>query len=556
MAMLHAEDPCRGRATAVPEPITDPDLLSPYLSDASGSSPGSAAGLLRAGTEAEISAWLRATCVQGVPVLPQAGRSSLTGGANPNGEVVVSVEKLRGVRVHDDGTATVGPGVRLVELQRELESCGRYYPPVPTYQEAMLGGTVSTNAGGAATFKYGVTRQWIRGIRVVLYNGDVLGLERGQVQAAPGETFQVALSDGSVLQVPAPTYRLPDLKKISAGYHASDPLDLLDLFIGSEGTLGLISEVTIATVPLPPAVLSGLAFTADDRLAVGLAGELRRAALSCRAGGSGEPDIRAIEWVDSRSLGLLKTHGDLRDLKLRLPPDAGSAVLFDMELPARPGEDDILDLLERFLSSDPGLPDRAEVRLFRILDRCNALESLLPAFPGDRTGGERLRRFRESVPVRVNELLAAGKAAGAGPRKVGGDLIVPFHRLPAFIQAIEDEFGSRGLPYAIWGHLSDGNLHPNVIPADIGQVRSGEEALLALGDAAAALGGCPLSEHGVGRSGLKQEMLRRFLGDDAILEMQRVKNGLDPTWRFAPGTLFQRKDIDFDISHPGPVHLE
>ena len=545
MAILHAEDPCRGRRTAVPRLVTDQDLLSPYLEDASGSSPGTATGLLRAESEEEISSWLRATCDQAVPVLPQAARSSLTGGAHPSGEVVVSVERLRGVQVRGDGTATVGPGMRLVELQQELESHGLYYPPVPTYQDAMIGGTVSTNAGGAATFKYGVTRQWIRGIRVALFNGDVLDLKRGQASVSPGGHFRIALSGGEVLQVPAPTYRLPDLKKISAGYHASDPLDLLDLFIGSEGTLGVITEVTIDTIPLPAAVLSGLAFTGGDRLAVDLAGELRRAALACRSGDSREPDIRAIEWVDSRSLALLKIHGDLRDLKLRLPAEAGSAILFEMELPPGREQDPILDLLERFLSGEPDLPDRAEVRLFRLLERCNTLESLLPALPGDRAVREQLRRFRESVPVRVNELLAAGRTAGAGARKVGGDLIVPFEQLPVFIEAIEHELGGRGLPYAIWGHLSDGNLHPNVLPADAGQVRLGEEALLALGQVAADLGGCPLSEHGVGRSGLKQELMRRFLGDAAVGEMREIKKGLDPALRFAPGTLFPRKDTDF-----------
>jgi D-lactate dehydrogenase (cytochrome) len=383
-----------------------------------------------------------------------------------------------------------------------------------------------------------------------------LTLERGQASASPGGSFRISLSDGGILKIPVPTYRFPDLKKISAGYHASDPLDLLDLFIGSEGTLGLITEVTIDTIPLPPAILTGLAFTADDRLAVQLAGELRRAALSCRAGKTADPDVRAIEWVDSRSLRLLKIHGDLRDLKLRLPPDAGSAVLFELELPARPGEEEVLQLLDRFLSNDPGLPDRAEVRLFRILDRCDVLESLLPALPGDRAGREQLRRFRESVPVRVNELLAAGRVNGAGPRKVGGDQIVPFHRLPGFVQAIEEEFGSRGLEFAIWGHLSDGNLHPNALPGDAGQVRLGEEALLALGDAAAAMGGCPLSEHGVGRSGLKQEMMRRFLGDRAVREMQAIKNALDPVWRFSPGTLFPRKDNHFPLYQQVPVPLE
>jgi len=106
------------------------------------------------------------------------------------------------------------------------------------------------------------------------------------------------------------------------------------------------------------------------------------------------------------------------------------------------------------------------------------------------------------------------------------------------VAGVEKQFESRGLEFAIWGHLSDGNLHPNVLPADAAQVRAGEEALLALGELAASLGGCPLSEHGVGRSRMKQELMRRFLGNDAVLEMRAVKAALDPTGRFSPGTIF------------------
>ena len=92
----------------------------------------------------------------------------------------------------------------------------------------MIGGTTSTNAGGAATFKYGVTRQWVHGLRVLLFNGDVLEIERGQAVARPGDAFRIRLSGGEELSAPVPDYPLPDLKKVSAGYHASDPLDLVD----------------------------------------------------------------------------------------------------------------------------------------------------------------------------------------------------------------------------------------------------------------------------------------------------------------------------------------
>ncbi len=539
---IRAIDPCDGVEEPVPVLETDPDKVTPYLEDASGSTGGSASGLLRGRSERAFSAWLRATAADRVKVLPQAGRSSLTGGGHPEGEVVLSVERLRDLEIRSAGgggcRVEAGPGLRLAELQEELRKHRLYYPPVPTYQEAMLGGTVSTNAGGAATFKYGVTRQWVDGIRVLLFNGDLLEIERGRCLARPGERFEVELSDGSLLQVPAPTYRLPPLKKISAGYHAADPLDLLDLFIGSEGTLGLVTRVTVRTVPLPASILSGLAFPENDRAAFRLAAGLRQAAVECRGRNDPlGPDIRAVEWVDSRSLALLERYGDLSDLKLRLPDGAGSAVLLEMELPEAMEQEQVIDLLEGYLERRDGLPDGPVVRLFRILDEAGCLDSLLPALPGDERARERLRRFREAVPLRVNEILSSRRAAAAGPRKVGGDLIVPFSLLDSFLSAVEKEFGDRGLEFAIWGHLSDGNLHPNLLPMDADQVRAGEEALLALGLQAAAMGGAPLSEHGVGRSRLKKELLLRFLGKQAVEEMRSVKSALDPAGRFSPGTL-------------------
>jgi len=106
------------------------------------------------------------------------------------------------------------------------------------------------------------------------------------------------------------------------------------------------------------------------------------------------------------------------------------------------------------------------------------------------------------------------------------------------IRIYEEGFERRGLEHAIWGHVSDGNLHPNALPRSAAQVEAGNDALFEFAREAAARGGCPLSEHGVGRSPVKQEMLRRFLGDGAIASMRAVKRGIDPEGRFAPGVIF------------------
>jgi D-lactate dehydrogenase (cytochrome) len=523
--------------------------LRAYLEDASGSDPGTARGLLRPEHAAEAAAFLRESEREGVPVLPQAARSSLTAGAIPHGEVVLSVERLTDIGRLEGDTVRVDAGVRLFELQRHLAERGRYYPPVPTYQEAMLGGTAATNAGGAATFKYGVTRDWVRGIEVLLFNGDLLVLERGAALASRGGSFRIELSDGRVLSVPVPDHRLPDVRKISAGYWAADPLDLVDLFVGSEGTLGWIAAVTVGVIALPPTVITGLAFVPDLSAALALASDLRTAAEGCRATADPRgPDIRSIELIDGRSLRLVERHGDSARLKLPIPGRAGSALLFELELDTPLDAGEAERRIASFLDDSAGpRGDEPLGRLLAILERHGTLGDLELALPGDEQRRTAIAALREAVPTRLNEVLAETRRTAPGVAKVGGDMIVPIEQLAGFAARIDGVFAGRGLDYAVWGHLSDGNLHPNAVPRDEAQTRAGHAALLELAGEAVRLGGSPLSEHGVGRSPLKQAMLRLLLGDGAIAGMRRVKRALDPGARFAPGVLFPTDEVPHGI---------
>jgi D-lactate dehydrogenase (cytochrome) len=540
---LVARPPAAG--VDVPVAEEDPDVVVAYLEDASGRPPGRASGLVRPADPAQVAAWLGSTAARGVRVLPQAARSSLTGGAVPDGDVVLSVERLRSlgpVERHGDGARVrVGAGVRLSELQAELTAQGWYFPPVPTYQEAMVGGAVSTNAGGAATFKYGTVRSWVRGLTVALADGSTVRLERGEAQVPRGAAFDLVTGHGSVRRCPTPDWTLPDLPKISAGYHAADPLDLVDLFVGSEGTLGVVLDATLDLAPAPPAVLTAVAFVGNRSAAIRLAGVLRSVAIAHRHASGDGPDVRAIEIVDDRGLALLREHGDLGRLRVDVPVDAGSALLLEIELPTRCSAEVALEELDAWLgdrrTDAPATLAGALRALFGILDDASALDSLQIAFPDDAARREALVGFREAVPTRVNELLALRRRDDPGVRKVGGDLVVPFEHLDPMMEIYAAEFERRGLEYAVWGHVSDGNLHPNALARTTDDVRSGEQALLAFADEAIRRGGSPLSEHGVGRSTLKQEMLRRFLGDAAIERMRAIKRALDPGHRLAPGVL-------------------
>jgi D-lactate dehydrogenase (cytochrome) len=135
-------------------------------------------------------------------------------------------------------------------------------------------------------------------------------------------------------------------------------------------------------------------------------------------------------------------------------------------------------------------------------------------------------------------MVAATKQTHPDVEKTAGDMIVPFHRLAESVALYRTAFETRGIDYAIWGHVSDGNLHPNVVPHSFEDVRRGRKAILEMARRVVAMGGAPLAEHGVGRSALKQQLLRELYGPEGIDQMRAVKRALDPEWKLAPGVLF------------------
>jgi D-lactate dehydrogenase (cytochrome) len=221
-----------------------------------------------------------------------------------------------------------------------------------------------------------------------------------------------------------------------------------------------------------------------------------------------------------------------------MPGGACQALLFEMEIDRPTGDERAQQIVADFLDGRAGSADHPLVRLCEILDREGALDTLDLAFPEDARRHAALSEIREAVPRQVNEILAERRRGGEKLQKVGGDLIVPFDSLPEMVDFYVEGFRRRGLQHAIWGHVGDGNLHPNALATTAEQVRSGFEALLEFGDEAARRGGCPLSEHGVGRHPVKQALLRRFLGAEAVGRMREVKSALDPGGILAPGVLF------------------
>jgi len=407
---------------------------------------------------------------------------------------------------------------------------------VPTFEGATIGGIVSTNAAGATTFKYGTTRDWVRGLSVMLACGELLDLERGQVRAADGR-FAVETSTGTII-VPVPTYRMPDVPKHSAGYHAAPEMDLIDLFVGSEGTLGIVTSVTLDILPHRPEISLILVALDDEARAVRVATRLRDASVETRRARTRTGlDIVAVEYMDRRCLELLRHEGADRRTRVTIAETAGVVLLAQVELPPGTTAAQVHQEVGRAAAADA--PDTPMVRLCRLLDAEGLLETTELAAPGDRTRAAELLAFREAVPDAVNRRVGLAKRTVDDTiEKTAADMIVPYARFADSLSLFRDAFESRGLDYAIWGHISDANLHPNLLPRTADEVRLGQDAILGCGREIIRWGGCPLAEHGVGRNPTKQALLRQLYGDAGIEQMRAVKHALDPLGKLSPGVLF------------------
>ena len=524
----------RGR-TVDTDVRTDAETISAVLEDAAHYPGGHAAGVARPATEADVAALIAGAS----RVLPIGAQSSLTGGATPMGDLVLDLQRFDRIVAIGADEVVVQPGAPIGTLQAALARDGRFYPPAPTFDGACAGGVVATNAAGAATFKYGTTRDWVRRLTVVLATGDVLDLTRGETTAHPDGWFEV-VTGAKTIRVPAPSYRMPDVPKCSAGYFAAPGMDLVDLFIGSEGTLGVVTEVTFAVVAPAPRVAMVWITLSSERAATDLTRRLRTAAHDARRHGAARGvDVASIEHLDARSLEIVREDGAARRHQVAAarrraggPAGAGRAAG------------------RRPVVRRRGLPrdrERARRRCARYAGSCGCagcspaqgvLERAEIALPGDRRQAH-LTAVREAVPEGVNRRVGEAKRRQrTAIEKTAADMIVPFARFDESLGLFHRAFDSRGLDYAVWGHISDGNVHPNVIPATMEDVVRGGRPSCECGRAIVSLGGCPLAEHGVGRNPVKQALLRQLYGAEGIAEMRAVKAALDPEGKLAPGVLF------------------
>ncbi|KJK43477.1 FAD-linked oxidase [Lentzea aerocolonigenes] len=439
--------------------LVDADVTASYQRDMMPLAPyGSPLAVVFPLNTEQVQAVVRACARHRVPVVPRGAGSGLSGAANAvDGCVVLVMTKMDAIVEidADNRLAVVEPGVVNLDLRGAVEKDGLFYPPDPSsYDWCTIGGNLSTNAGGLCCVKYGVTTDSVLGLEVVLADGEVLRTGRRTVKGV-------------------------------AGY------DLTKLFVGSEGTLGVITKATLALKPLPQAPATLVAAFSSTAAAGAAVSRIVREGLV--------PSL--MEIMDRTAIEAVEQY-----LKTELGAGPGCAALL-------------------ICQSDAG-GEQARHELRKIEEIC--LDADLVYATEDVNEGRDLLVARRSV-------LMALEIYGSW---LTDDVCVPRTRIAELIQGCEDISKEVDLKIAVVGHAGDGNMHPTVVydAASADQFARAQKAfddILALG---LALGGTVTGEHGIGK--IKREWLAKEIGPVGLRVHREIKRALDPENLFNPGSMF------------------
>ena len=490
------------------------DEIQSYLSDASNLAGGHASRVLVPETSEEVAEALAQATRTRTPLTVAGAGTGIVGGRVPFGGSVLSTHRLN--QVHElvrrgrGGFGVAGAGVVLADFQSAARAEKLLYAPDPTERSCFLGGTVATNASGARTFKYGPTRAYVRALKVALATGELLELRRGDARADARGRIQVTLPGGRTIDAQVPTYTMPRARKHASGYFAGPHVDAVDLFVGSEGTLGVVTEAELALLPQPEGVLCGIVFFKSEEQLLAAVGEARELSLRARgaAAEGGEShglDARALEYFDAESLNFLREHFAL------VPLGAAGAVFFEQEI-TEESEGDLMAAWLRLLESHGALLD----------------DSWFGTNEHDRA---EMREFRHRLPVLVNEWLARH-----GQRKVSTDMAVPDAAFPLMLRFYKETLRASNLQYVIFGHVGDNHVHVNVMPRDAMEAVAARDIYARFVRRAVELGGTVSAEHGIGK--LKREHLRTLYGEPHLREMAALKRAFDPACVLGRGNIF------------------
>ena len=485
--------------------------IDPFLIDASNLGGGEADMVCQPECEEEVQEILARCSRDRIPVTVSGAGTGLAGGRVPFGGIVLSMSRMNRIVEIDEerNHAVVEAGVILQTLQSEVESKGLLYPPDPTERGGQLGGNFSTNASGARTFKYGPTRDWIAGAHLVRSSGEMLYLPRGLCRAN-GYALSLPTENGT-LDLDIPRYRMPSTSKHAAGYYATPDMDGLDLFIGSEGTLAVVTQIGLRLIPKPERLFSGIIFFDNEERMLDFVEKIRdrsrKSQMDQMERREEKLEARAIEFIDRNALDMI------RERYSSIPERSnGGAIWFEQETTSET-EESLISQWAELIETHTSLVNDSWFGL-------------------SESDHQRMREFRHAVPSTAFEYITTH-----GTRKFGTDMAVPDHRFREMYRFYVDNLADSGLAHLTWGHIGNSHLHVNILPANETEVPEAKQLYDRFVTEALRLGGTVSAEHGIGK--IKRSYLRQMYGDEGIEQMKQVKEKLDPTGILGRGTMYE-----------------
>jgi len=474
---------------------------------------GHAAGVVFPESAAEVAAALDDASAKGTSITISGAGTGTVGGRVPFGGMVLATDRLNRINQiiseNGAGRASVQAGVRLIDLQQAADAANLFYPPDPTERSCFIGGTIATNASGARTFKYGSTRDYVERLQIAFATGEVIDLHRGELHADANGAVRIPVSSARVFEAQLPSYRMPATRKHAAAYYVAPGMDVIDLFIGSEGTLGVIVEAELRLLPKPEGVLSGVIFFESEEQLLAFVREARQKSLESRdkanAAQASNIDARVLEFFDRESLGFL------RQKYSTVPERAAGAIFFEQETTGT-NEEALMDSWLQLMEGHEALAD----------------ESWFATNEADQAS---LREFRHQLPVLMNEWFAR-----YNQQKVSTDMAVPDEAFPAMLRCYQDALRGGDLRYTIFGHIGDNHVHVNILPRNEEEAKLAREIYVKFIRRAVALGGTISAEHGIGK--LKREYLPELYGEQHLREMVALKRAFDPAGILGRGNMF------------------
>ena len=512
-------------------------LYEAYLKDES-RTVGQADSISFPAGEEEVRAVLRALPVH-VPVTVQGARTGLAAAAVPRGGHILNLGRMDAVTaLRQEGEkfyVTVQPGVVLLNLRkmvarREFDTAGwseeslaaleamrrgpeLFFPTDPTETTAALGGMAACNASGARSYRYGAMRGHVMALRCVLADGRTVALRRGQYRA-DGLRFSLPTVEGGAVEGMLPDYVMPRTKNAS-GYYVAPDMDLIDLFIGSDGTLGVITQLELELLPMPKVNWGVTVFLPCEEAACRYAEAVRQQA-DCAA---------AIEYFNPYALEILRVQRQRGGVFACLPDLAvaggGAAVFVELHCAAEAEAMAALALLGQLCCDCGGNAENSWVA--RTESEC-----------------ETLHHFRHAVPESVNSIIDERKRQYAGITKMGSDMSVPDGRLLEVTEMYRRTLAEEGFEYASWGHIGNNHIHVNILPRDMEEHARAKQLFRRWADTVSRMGGAVSAEHGVGK--LKAPFLTIMYGEEHIRQMRELKRCFDPDFRLGRGNLFAVED--------------